>query len=674
MTHPAAADRSYRPDIDGIRAIAILSVVLYHAGVPCISGGFTGVDIFFVISGYLIGGHIFSEIRSGTFSFMRFYQRRAKRILPAFYVVLAFTILAAMFLLSPFEAFAFGRSAVAATLSLSNIFFWHSTDYFDPAGNLHPLLMTWSLGVEEQFYAVIPLLMVLLSRIRRSLLLPAILAVCTLSFLLAWCELGTHPANVFYLLPERAWELGLGVTLAVTELTRGPLSLPAGLVHLPSSIGLILMFAPMFLLNANSPFPGPAALPSVLGTALIIAFPAGWINRRLFSLPLLVFIGRVSYSWYLWHWPVLSYLHIASSKLPPTAVVTAIAFSLAAAILSYYLVEQPFRRSNRPPGPLLIRYALVSALMLSVCAATWLNGGFPQRYPELATADRAARIWTTHPCLAQDGKLDLSSQCYDSSDPRPSVALWGDSHSAALAPGLRSAANAQGYGFVQLGHAGCLPLNGAAYYFAEAPPRARQCLEFSSQAMTLLRNDRHVSIVVLNAMWANAFRGTHGDGWLLAGSAHEVTTLDANAASSVFRRALAASIQSLREAGKQVLVIEDVPRFDFDSMRRFRTDHIPARRALSIWMGAAPADAGIAEFAGATSDAYANNQIRTALDGLDSISLIDLKPALCLNGIECAFREGDRPLYFDYHHLSPDGARYALRGFHFPAPVDQLRQ
>jgi len=171
-------DRTYRPDIDGIRALAILSVILYHAGVPGIRGGFTGVDIFFVISGYLIGGHIYAELMAGNFSFLQFYRRRAKRILPAFYTVLAFVILASLFLLSPFEASKFGDSGIAATLSISNIYFYHSAgNYFAINSELHPLLMTWSLGVEEQFYLVIPLLMSVAAKMRRGILLPVILAV-----------------------------------------------------------------------------------------------------------------------------------------------------------------------------------------------------------------------------------------------------------------------------------------------------------------------------------------------------------------------------------------------------------------------------------------------------------------------------------------------------------------
>src|SRR5580698_7454976 len=208
---------AYRPDIDGLRAIAILSVVLYHGGVWFLPGGFTGVDIFFVISGYLIGGHIFSEVREGKFSFARFYQRRVKRILPAFYVVICFTMAAGLLLLSPLELVDTSKSAIAAVLSASNIYFLRYSNYFQGSSALNPLLMTWSLAVEEQFYLIIPLLMLAVAKIRRGVLLPAILAICALSFWFAWHQVHVAPDRAFYLLPSRAWELGVGVAWAVGE-------------------------------------------------------------------------------------------------------------------------------------------------------------------------------------------------------------------------------------------------------------------------------------------------------------------------------------------------------------------------------------------------------------------------------------------------------------------------
>jgi len=461
LANSSTPNRLYRPDIDGLRAIAILSVVLYHAGLRSLPGGFTGVDIFFVISGYLIGGHIFSEVRAGAFSYLRFYQRRARRILPAFYAVLLFTVLAALLLLSPVEASLFGRSAVAATLSVSNFLFWHSARYFDTKSEFVPLLMTWSLAVEEQFYAIVPLLMVLLARLRRSFILPAIFVVCALSLLLAQYQLsGQSQATLqaaFYLLPARAWELGIGVALAVTELSRKhrmwPRKLPQFLTQGLSLLGLAMMLAPIVLLAADTPFPGAAALPTVLGTALLIAVPASWINRRLLSMPPLVFVGKVSYSWYLWHWPLLSFLHIiCGNNLPSAAPFLAIALAFAAAVLSYFFVEQPFRKSALPPAPLLIRYALVSATMLVACAVIRLSNGLPQRYPTLARMELANPPLRDDPCMIEgDGdEPNASPACYNASSARPSVVLWGDSHAAALAPGLRALAIAQGYGFVQL--------------------------------------------------------------------------------------------------------------------------------------------------------------------------------------------------------------------------------
>jgi hypothetical protein len=528
--------------------------------------------------------------------------------------------------------------------------------------------MTWSLGVEEQFYAVIPILMVLLARIRRRLLLPAILAVCILSFLLAWRQVVMQPANAFYLLPGRAWELGIGVALAVAEQTRKPLSLPAPLAHLLGIMGILLMLAPIFLLKATSLFPGPAALPSVLGTALLIALPGSCINRRLLSLPPLVFIGRISYSWYLWHWPLLAYLRIASYDTAPAgAVLAAVAASLAIAVLSYSFIEQPFRRSHRSPGPLLIRYALASSFLLALCSGIWLSPRFsqlPQRFPELAKVDSETRSRQESICMFEDYKLELSPPCYDASDPRPAVAIWGDSHSASLAPGLRAIAQAQGYGFVQIGHGFCSPFTGAAFYNTQSPQSAQQCIQFNNQVLNLLRDDPRVRIVVLASMW----RVYLPNGWAFAGSAHDHEILAPDAASALFRRSLAATIESLQAAGKQVIVMEDVPSFEFDPLMKFRTAHIPARHQLSAWMGAEVAtDTGTGPASRLDEVAIANTQLRIVADGFKNVPLIDLKSEFCGENNECIYRIGDRLLFRDPNHLSFYGAHYALRDFHLPA-------
>ena len=668
-------DRAYRPDIDGLRALAILSVVLYHAGVPGTSGGFTGVDIFFVISGYLIGGHIYAELRAGCFSYLSFYRRRAKRILPAYFAVLAFILLAALVLLSPLEAAKLGRTAFAATLSVSNLLFWHSANYFQTKSDLIPLLMTWSLGVEEQFYAVIPVLLVLVARIRRNWTLPAILAVCALSLLLAQHQLDGHSQRAFqaafYLLPARAWELGVGVALAVAEqrATRTPTVARFSLAI--SLAGVILILAPLFLLDAHSLFPGAAALPSVLGTAMLIAVPASWISRRLLSLPPLVFVGRVSYSWYLWHWPLLAYLSIlCGTKLPRAAPIVAIAVAFAAAVLSFHFIEQPFRASTRPPRPLLLRYALVSASLLAVCTAVWLSHGLPQRYPQLARMEAANPGLTADPCLIanDDDQPNLSARCYDPADPRPSVALWGDSHAAALAPGLRSTASEQGYGLVQLNKAACLPLTSALRYIPLIPAQAARCLSFNRKVLSLLQSDGRIRIVILAGDWAGCLDRTWERGWLTADIAHSSAIPSLDTVRALFLQSLAAQIETLRAAGKIVLVLEDIPNFDFDPLDRVRTARIRARGILAGWLGVEDAgDSGFAPSGVASADALAVTTLRQAVPSEDGVELIDLKPALCSAPDHCAYRDEDRLLYADSGHLTLYGARYAVRNLRLPA-------
>jgi peptidoglycan/LPS O-acetylase OafA/YrhL len=691
------ADSVYRPDIDGLRALAILSVVLYHAGVPGVTGGFTGVDIFFVISGYLIGGHIYAELRAGCFSYLSFYRRRAKRILPAFFVVLAFILLAALVLLSPMEAAQTARSAFAATLSASNILFWATANYFAAKTELNPVLMTWSLGVEEQFYAVIPLLMVLLARIRRNWLLPAVLAICALSFLFAWSLLGRYPMMVFYTLPARAWELGAGVALAAAEWNRKNRALPASELSWPSRkgkneakvgrpwhciiredalveplslAGVAFMLAPVFLLSAATPFPGPAALPSVLGTALLIAVPASWINSRLLSLPPLVFVGKVSYSWYLWHWPLLALLRILYDGTPPVAAsLLAVTAAFVIAALSYFVIEQPFRRSTQPPIPLLFRYAAVSAVLLAVCAAVWLSHGLPRRFPALARMEAAGETLKADPCLAAEtDRPDLTAACYDASATRPSVALWGDSHAAALAPALRSAANAEGYGFVELEKNSCPPLTGATHYIPRLPRLAAECLRFNRTTLGLLEGDRQIRVVILAAAWSAPFYRSWMDGWLSADLAREPQVPSLEATHRLYLESLTASIRALEDAGKQVIVLEDTPNFDFDPMLKVRTARIPARRALTRWLGIQnDPDPGVAPPAADPQIADSVFVLEETAAHLPGAALFDPKPALCQSSAQCAYRDGESPLFIDSSHLSPDGARRALRDLRLPA-------
>jgi peptidoglycan/LPS O-acetylase OafA/YrhL len=381
----------YRADIDGLRAVAVLSVLLFHAGFGAFPFGFTGVDIFFVISGFLIGGHIYDEERAGRFTFLAFYGRRAKRILPALYLVICMVMLLGALVLSPRELQRAATEGVATLLSGSNLFFWWTTDYFAVASDQRTLLMTWSLGVEEQFYLVVPLLMVFLIR-SRARLLPVLATLTALSFCVA-CYQSVHMREAaFYLLPARGWELFSGVLLALIA-THGRIEAlrSARIQNVLSWIGLLLVLLPIFFLPKYVPFPGIGAFPSVLGSALLLFASEGWANQKILSIGIMRYIGRISYSLYLWHWPLLTFTRIVlGTDLTPVESTTVLVVSFCAAAASYKWVEQPFRRTKTPGRALLMRYAAATATLIIVCLAVRHTFGISERAPELALEEKLA--------------------------------------------------------------------------------------------------------------------------------------------------------------------------------------------------------------------------------------------------------------------------------------------
>jgi peptidoglycan/LPS O-acetylase OafA/YrhL len=656
-------ERTYRPDIDGVRAIAILSVVIYHASEHLLPGGFTGVDIFFVISGYLIGGHIYSEIRAGTFSFLSFYKRRAKRILPAFYLVLALVFIASVVLLSPSEIKVLAMSAISSLLSASNIYFYRRLgDYFVTTGSFNPLLMTWSLGVEEQFYALAPLLMVLVARIRRGLLLPSIMVVTVLSFALAVHQLSRYPNYAFYLLPTRAWELGVGVTLALSELTRG-YRLTKTWTQIVSILGLALMLIPMYALAPSTPFPGASALPSVIGAALVIMTPGSWINATILASSPFVFIGRISYSWYLMHYPILIYMGVLPGwEMSSLITILAVLISLVAAILSYYLVEQPLRASARPAKPLLFRYAGVTIAFLLAFAFLRESSWTPNRYPQISRYEEAQAL----SCNADYGvdEPDLSRTCYNTADSRPAVVLWGDSHSSMLAPVLRQIANSQGYNFVQMSKSSCLPIIGSALSVTNYPNEVRNCIHFNDEVLRLALFDKRVRIVLMTGVWSSPFgrganpfdcdKGREGGSCVSGGVAY------------VFSDSLANAIRPLRNAGIKVMLIDDVPIFAFDPLLRYRTSIIPARHILASVLGEYSNDMGLSTPDRSLAAETATELMKNTGLQFPGLELIELKSTFCNEQNYCAYMADGKLLYKDTGHLTNDGAKYALREFKLP--------
>lgn len=662
-----ASPTPYRHDIDGIRAIAILSVVLYHAGVPLLCGGFTGVDIFFVISGYLIGGHIFSEIRESRFSFARFYQRRAKRILPAFYAIICVTFVFGLLLLSPTELTEYSTSAIAAVFSASNVHFLRYSNYFQQSSELNPLLMTWSLAVEEQFYLVIPLLMLAAVKVRRSLLLPVILATCVVSFLFAWHQVHIAPEKAFYLLPSRAWELGIGVALGVAESMRKRALISARWARSASLCGFAAMFAPFFLLKSSMPFPGPSAAASVLGTALVISCSSSWINRTVLSMPWLVFIGRISYSWYLWHWPLMAFLRVATGgPLPATARVVAVMLSFVLAVLSYYLIEQPFRKSSLMPTPLIARYAGVGIALAIVLTFVWKNGGLSARFPDLHQQQAEA----PSDCIVNYGRStpDLSTHCYAHLNSTPSLALWGDSHSEALAPALRSEITSRGYHFVQFSKSSCLPLFGVAKYVPAHPSVVEECIEFNQIVLKTILADSGIRTVILAGRWADPFVDGNVEPLLDVNFSRTRQRPPSSAMARIFGDALSKNITALQAAGKHVVLVEDVPNFDFDPLCSMLTAQIPIRRMLASWMASGNYTPGLAQASFVDAVDRSDEALESVRKRFQDVDLIDLRHTFCNEKGLCAYMHGGQLLYSDDQHLTADGAFYALRGVSLSSP------
>lgn len=458
----AATHMAYRPDIDGLRTVAVLPVVLNHAGVPGIWGGFVGVDIFFVISGYLITGILARDLALGRHSIAEFYRRRVLRIFPALFAMLALTTLVACVAMLPGELTRYARSLGATTLFGSNLLFWSETGYFEPAARLKPLLHTWSLAIEEQFYIAWPLALAWIGAKRPAGMKALVLATTALSLGYAIWQVAHGPSTAFYLLPARAWELSLGAGLALIPQRPSARWVNEAL----GLLGLGLIGWAMRFYTEATPFPGAAALLPCGGAALLILTGgAGTLAERALALAPMRFVGKISYSLYLWHWPVIVFAELALF-LPRTLPVMAgeIVVSLVLATLSWRFVEQPFRVGvSGWRTPRVLAGALIAmAAALAVAGALWASGGLPMRFTP-AQGRVAAFGDMNGDALYRAGTcFDVGDTGYDArclavpASGRPVLLLAGDSHGAHFWPGLsRHASEAA---ILQATRTGCKPV------------------------------------------------------------------------------------------------------------------------------------------------------------------------------------------------------------------------
>ena len=457
----------YRRDIDGLRAISVLAVILYHYDLSA-AGGFIGVDCFFVISGYLITSIIVKQLNNGQFSFLEFYVRRIRRILPAVIFVILATLLSGYFILLPSMYAKLGDSALYAAFGASNFyFFWH-TGYFDTVSEFHPLLHTWSLAVEEQFYLLWPLLLLSVTRFtkgRASFTLAALGLVLVISLVISIYTVSVDQKHAFYMLESRAWELSLGGLLAF---------LPAVTNRVVSSVlsvaGLLLVGLSITYLNPEMKFPGANALYPCVGAALLILPKRENFVSAFLSLPPLVFVGKISYSLYLWHWPVLVfYRHYGTGKMPTTnEKIVLIFICVFLSIFTWRYIEQRFRRMKSTRKSFTV-YIGASTALLTAMAGFSISyaAGIPQRLPEtLRKVEQLVNETVTSQngfgscfisSLSVNGAKDFSNKdCISTVPGRRNAILIGDSHAAHFAKALRTLYPE--VHFSQVTSSGCTPI------------------------------------------------------------------------------------------------------------------------------------------------------------------------------------------------------------------------
>jgi peptidoglycan/LPS O-acetylase OafA/YrhL len=585
----------YRPDVDGLRAIAVIAVVVYHAFPRLVPGGFIGVDIFFVISGYLITQNIVAGLDRGTFSFAEFYARRVRRIFPALIVVMLTTLAAGIAILLPGELTSLARNAIASASFSSNLMLLSEVGYFDLDAHAKPLLHLWSLGIEEQFYLAWPLALWICPRRWRLVLVCGIII---LSFGLNVALVKTHPAATFYLPFTRAWELMAGAAITGVAIASHRLR------DLAAAIGFCLGIA-LFLYDAGMAFPGWAALVPVTGTALTILGEGAPFNRLVLSHRWTVFLGRISYPLYLWHWPLLAFSQLYLLRpLTPTETTIVLCAALSLAWITYEWIELPIRSGSRGAvGTSMAAMATIPALAL---AAMLFPPQLPSAIQRLVMLPPVGEGMGIHACMLNDDDKDFGPDCIEHK--RPLIAFWGDSTAGALVPGFQRLQSRYDFGLAQLTVSSCPPLLVKSYNVSE------NCLVKNREIVRRLE-DARPDIVILHALWTT----NTGE--------------------------LRPTIDALRDLGARIVVVGYVP----------------------VWRGGLPnAVAAYYRRTGGVIPERSHVFVDAPPDGPEWMSrvaaeldteFISVRDILCNSG-GCLTRIGNNLTTRDWLHLTPSGAAY----------------
>jgi len=648
------ANIGYRTDIDGLRAIAVLAVIIFHIHESSLSGGFVGVDVFFVISGYLISAQIFKEIELGSFSLTEFYRRRIKRIFPAMLVVVAVVIVSAQIVLLPSDAELVAESGLWSIASAANVYFWWFEDnsYFAAANEVKPLLHLWSLGVEEQFYLFWPLLLMLIYRRLKIVIFVALLvALSLISFALGEGLFDQAPTFSYYMLPSRIGEFIIGALVALA--LRKGVKLGRKSSNVLATVGLLSLAYTLVFYSEETTFPGYRAMIPTLATALLLWSGASTNNTitRLLGFSVLRWVGKVSYSAYLWHWPLLAFYRYGNFEVDLISGAALFVTTFFLAWLSYLWVEVPARQAKLEFPAMVWRFVALPVCGIGVIALVSmkidgvgvrdLSGDYSI---ELAAVRQTVKPAYHFDYVCQRQKIqrkDLNNpSCIvgNRSTSGPSILLLGDSNAAHYVGVLGAFAAAQGFQFSNLEIGSCpLLLNRIEVFTSQR--RAQDCQDWSDLIEETIEN---YDVLVISVNW---------EGY----SSH----------SKEFLAEFSATLRELIASRKQIVLIGKAPVFEgFDRHCQAKELSFPLLICESF---TGPLSRRIREI---------NGKLRTLANSLPSVEYIDFNDVLCPNQLCSTHSKRGDPLYYDSNHLSLpaswDIGRQIIRDSGVPFPFNRL--
>ena len=663
----------YRQDIDGLRAVAVLLVIMHHVAPDLLPGGFVGVDMFFVISGFLVTRLIDDAMQSGSFSYLDFILRRGRRIVPGLVTVLTGTMLLGACMLTGPELSELARHVAAASFGAANLLLWHEVGYFDTSAALKPLLHLWSLGVEEQFYLLWPVLLGFLPMQRRTRFL-GICAAVLFSLLVSENVAYADPAQAFYMLHARAWELGAGGMLALglpllRTCSLRPCLARRVMANGMSIIGMLLVVGAAWRVTNSTTWPGIAALAPVIGAALVIASgPDAWLNHVVLSASPAQWIGQRSYSLYLWHWPPLAFLHILAQERQLDADTThaiALCLMLPVAVLAHLtfrFVEQPFRRPRHMLAPhdlrvrQLVPFGLALSTMLVAAVAIVSQHGFPSRYGTSAGSDATAMLRnastdsiTAYRRIAERCQLPdkgHATWCWRVPGTGRGIAVIGDSHAEVIFAGLAS--SLQRAPLFLTGRKGCAPI------LTEYEIRERTgeiCRRASRLAHDAIIRDTTIGTVLIVARGPAYLSGA---GFGVDSQRAVVPVADIGTAADslmlreAFTRGLERSVHAFTSADKRVILVYGVPEIGF------LPEECVIGRPFGLRVPRQPCSITRAVY-DRRNRAFRRLVADVALR-LPALETFDAAPLFC-DSLTCSARRHDRLLYQDGNHLTMDGSR-----------------